>query len=153
MKAFPASQQKYTVCQWPTNNDHYQMIIKWSQSCTLNQFSHFLIVGFLCFLGIQSSTWCSHNTKTSCRLKALDWNSFNVSFYAPVSGHPGWGGGGDPGEPAVICTTTFTNPPYPKTRSFNKKLLTPLPRGGGEEEMCSAKSKGAIFQKSPICHN
>ena len=48
--------EKYTLCQWPINNDHYQMIIKWSHSCTLKQFSHFLIVGFLCFLGIQSST-------------------------------------------------------------------------------------------------
>ena len=36
-----------------------------------------------------------------------------------------------PRPPPVICTTTFTNPPYPKTRSFNKKLLTPLPGGGG----------------------
>ena len=47
---------------------------------------------------------------------------------ALISGHPG-GGGGDPGEPPVICTTTFTNPPYPKPRLFNKKLLTPLPWG------------------------
>ena len=34
---------------------------------------------------------------------------------------------GHPGEPPVICTRTFTNPPYPKPRLFNKKLLTPLP--------------------------
>ena len=39
------------------------------------------------------------------------------------------GGGGDPGKPPVICTTTFTNPPYPKPRLFNEKLLTPLPWG------------------------
>ena len=36
---------------------------------------------------------------------------------------------GDPREPPVICTTTFTNPSYPKPRLFNKKLLTPLPWG------------------------
>ena len=47
---------------------------------------------------------------------------------ALISGQPG-GGGGDPGEPPVICTTTFTNPPYLKPRLFNKKLLTPLPWG------------------------
>ena len=114
----------------PTN-DHYQMIIKWSHSFTLKQFSHFLIVGFLCFLGIQSSTWCSHNTKTSCCFKALEkcWNSFNVSRYALVSGHPGGGGRGDPKETPVICTTTFTNPPYPKTRSFNEKLIYRFSQG------------------------
>ena len=111
----------------PTN-DHYQVIIKWSHSFTLKQFSHFVIVGFLCFLGIQSSTWCSHNTKTSCCFKALEkyWNSFNVSRYALVSGHRG---GGDPKEPPVICTTTFTNPPYPKTRSFNEKLIYRFSQG------------------------
>ena len=38
-------------------------------------------------------------------------------------------GGGDPGEPPGICTTTFTNPPYPKERFFNKKLQTSLPWG------------------------
>jgi len=37
--------------------------------------------------------------------------------------------GGDPGEPPGICTTTFTNPLYPKGRFFNKKLQTPLPWG------------------------
>ena len=103
---------KFTLCQWTTNNDQYQMIIKWSHACTLKPFSHFLILGFLSFLGIQWSTWCSHNTKTSC-LKALEkcWNSFYVSRYALISGHPG-GGGGDPGVPPVICTTAFANPPY-----------------------------------------
>ena len=96
------------------------------------------------------------NNNTSCCLRALDkcWNSFNVCRYALVSGHRGGGGGGEPGKPPVICTTTITNPPYSKTRSFNKKLLTPLlGGGGGGGEVCSAKSKGAIFQKSPICHN
>ena len=33
--------------------------------------------------------------------------------------------GGTPG----ICTTAFSNPPYPEPRLFNKKLPTPLPQG------------------------
>ena len=53
-------------------------------------------------------------------------------------------GGSDPREPPVICTMMFTNPPYPKPRLFNKKLLTPLPWG---QKLCSAKSIGAIFQE------
>ena len=62
-------------------------------------------------------------------------------------------GGWPRGTPGDFHNDVY-NPPYPKTRSFNKKLLTPLPGGGGGlEEVCSAKSKGAIFQKSPICHN
>ena len=53
----------------------------------------------------------------------------------------------DPGEPPVIHTTTFANPPYPKPRLFNKKLPMPLPGG---KDVCTTKSKGAIFQKSSI---
>ena len=56
----------------------------------------------------------------------------NVLF----SGHPEVGG--VPGEPPVICKTTFTNPPYPKPRLFNKKLLTPL-RGGQRSLLCQVK--------------
>ena len=56
-------------------------------------------------------------------------------------------GGGDPGEPPVICTTTFANPPYPKTRSFNKKLLTPLPPGGGERKKCALPSQKVQYFK------
>ena len=55
--------------------------------------------------------------------------------------------GGDPGEPPVICTTTFTNPPYPKTRSFNKKLLTPLPGGGGGEKCALPSQKEQYFKR------
>ena len=44
---------------------------------------------------------------------------------ALISGHQGRGV--DPREPPVICTSTFTNPSYPKPRFFDKKLLTPLP--------------------------
>ena len=55
--------------------------------------------------------------------------------------------GGDRGEPPVICTTTFTNPLYPKPRLFNKKA-TNAPPGG--KEVCFSKSNGAIFQKSFI---
>ena len=44
---------------------------------------------------------------------------------------PRGSGGVTPGisGSSVICTTTFTNPSYPKPKLFNKKLLTPLPRG------------------------
>ena len=56
-------------------------------------------------------------------------------------------GGGDPGEPPVICTTTFTNPPYPKTRSFNKKLLTPLPGGGGGKKCALPSQKVQYFKR------
>ena len=56
---------KHTLFQWPANNYQYQIIIKWSHSCTLKHFSRFLIVGFLWFLAIKSSTWCSHDTKNS----------------------------------------------------------------------------------------
>ena len=58
------------------------------------------------------------------------------SWYALISG-----------EPPVIHTTTFANPPYPKPRLFNKKLPMPLPGG---KHVCTTKSKGAIFQKSSI---
>ena len=55
-----------------------------------------------------------------------------------------------PRPPPVICTTTFTNPPYPKTRSFNKKLLTPLP-GLGEGEKCALPSqKVQYFKRVPF---
>ena len=57
----------------------------------------------------------------------------------------GGGGGWPRGTPGQLHNDVY-NSPYPKTRSFNKKLLTPLP--GGREEVCSAKSKGAIFQES-----
>ena len=55
--------------------------------------------------------------------------------------------GGDPGEPPVICTTTFTHPLYPKPRLFIKNA-TNAPPGG--KEVCFSKSKNAIFQKSSI---
>ena len=53
----------------------------------------------------------------------------------------------DRGEPPVIHTITFTNSPHPKPRLFNKKLPTPLPGG---KDVCTTKSKGAIFQTSSI---
>ena len=48
------------------------------------------------------------------------------------------GGGGEPGESPVICTTTFTNIPYPKPKLFNKKLLTPL-SWGQRSVLCQVK--------------
>ena len=68
---------------------------------------------------------------------------FGLHRNALISSHPG----GDPGEPPVICTTTFTNPFYPKPRLFNKNA-TNAPPGG--KEVCFSKSKNAIFQKSSI---
>ena len=57
--------------------------------------------------------------------------------YVLISGHPG-GGGSEPGESHVICTTTFTNIPNPKPRLFNKKLLTPL-SWGQRSVLCQVK--------------
>ena len=48
------------------------------------------------------------------------------------------GGGVDPREPPVICTSTFTNSYYPKPRFFDKKLLTPLP-WGQRSVLCQVK--------------
>ena len=56
---------------------------------------------------------------------------------ALISGHQGRGGV-DPREPLVICTSTFTNPSYPKPRFFDKKLLTTLP-WGQRSVLCQVK--------------
>ena len=64
------------------------------------------------------------------------WENTLVQCYVLISGHPE--GVGDPREHPVICTTTFTNPPYPKPRLFNQKLLTPLP-WGQRSVLCKVK--------------
>ena len=69
-------------------------------------------------------------------------SSLSYYFKALFSGRPGGRGGGvgvgDAGESPVICTTTFTNSPYPKPKLFNKKLLTPLP-WGQRSVLCQVK--------------
>ena len=65
--------------------------------------------------------------------------------YALTSGHPE---GMTPENPRSYAQQSLQIPPtYPKPRLFNKKLPTPLPGG---KDVCSTKSKGAIFQKSSI---
>ena len=57
-------------------------------------------------------------TKTSCCFKALEkcWNSFNVSRYALVSGHPGGGGEGWPqGDPGNLHNDVYKYP-LPKNK-------------------------------------
>ena len=46
--------------------------------------------------------------------------------------------------------TTFTNPPYPKPRLFNKKLLTPLP-WGQRSVLCQVKRCNICYNS--ICYN
>ena len=52
-----------------------------------------------------------------------------------------WPSEGKGGGPGHLHNNVYKSP-LPKPRLFNKKLLTPSPGG---KEVCSAKSKGAIF--------
>ena len=58
----------------------------------------------------------SSRERLDALLKIWQVTAYSITN-APIRGHPG--GGGDSGEPPVICTTTFTNPPQPKPRLFN----------------------------------
>ena len=50
----------------------------------------------------------SSRERLDALLKIWQVTAYSITN-APIRGPPG--GGGDSGEPPVICTTTFTNPP------------------------------------------
>ena len=63
----------------------------------------------------------------------------------------GGGGGGWPqGAPGHLHNNILQIPPTQNQDCLTKSYWHPSPGG---KEVCTAKSKGAVFQKSSICHN